>query len=117
MRPEILFPLFAPIESLKGLGPRLAKLVEKAAGPLVLDLLWHLPTGIIDRRYAPTIADAEEGRIATITVTIEQHFTPESPRRPYRVVCFDGTGFLTLAYFHVRGDWLKTALRSARRGW
>jgi ATP-dependent DNA helicase RecG len=110
MRPEILFPLFAPVESLKGLGPRLAKLVGKAAGPLVIDLIWHLPTAIIDRRFRPKLGDAVPGQIATLTVRIEQHLPPASSRAPYRVRCSDDTGWITLTYFHVRGDWLARTL-------
>ena len=44
MRPQSLTPLFAQVTSLPGIGPRLGKLVEKLAGPLVVDLLWHLPS-------------------------------------------------------------------------
>ena len=53
LRPEILFPLFAPVTSLPGIGPRLGKLVERLAGPAAIDLLWHLPNGIIDRGFRP----------------------------------------------------------------
>jgi ATP-dependent DNA helicase RecG len=60
LRPEILFPLFAPVTALKGLGARLGKLVEKAAGPQIVDLIWHLPTALIDRRFSPSLADAED---------------------------------------------------------
>ena len=67
MRPEILFPLFAPVTKLPGVGPRIVKLVEKCVGTQLVDLLWHLPAGIIDRRYAPTISDAAPGRVATMT--------------------------------------------------
>ena len=56
MRPEVLNPLFRPVGVLKGVGPRFAKLIEKLAGPLVVDLLWHLPTGLIDRSFTPKIA-------------------------------------------------------------
>ncbi len=61
MRPEILFPLFAPVTALAGVGPRFAKLFERLAGPQVVSLLWHLPSGIVDRRFAPKIADAPSG--------------------------------------------------------
>ena len=64
MRPDILFPVFAPVTSLPGIGPRMAKLVEKVAGPHVVDLLWHLPRDVIDRNFAPSIAAAPEGGIA-----------------------------------------------------
>ncbi len=62
MRPEILFPLFAPVTSLPGVGPRSAKAIEALAGPQVVDLCWHLPSAVIDRRYAPKIAEAEPDR-------------------------------------------------------
>ncbi len=110
MRPEILNPLFAPVTAIKGVGQRFARLVEKAAGPLVVDLVWHIPTGLIDRRYAPALRDAVPGEIATLRVVVEQHLPPANPRHPYRVRCTDGTGFITLVFFHVRGDWLERML-------
>ncbi|MBT3701000.1 MAG: hypothetical protein HOG12_05750, partial [Alphaproteobacteria bacterium] len=61
MRPEILFSLFTPVTSLAGVGPRIAKLIEKVAGERILDLFWHLPAGLIDRRFSPLIAEAMEG--------------------------------------------------------
>ncbi|MBM3573453.1 MAG: DEAD/DEAH box helicase, partial [Alphaproteobacteria bacterium] len=106
MRPEILFPLFAPVTALPGIGPRLGKLVEKVAGSHVIDLLWHLPAGLIDRRYAPKINDAIPGRIATITVKVWKHEAPANPRRPYKVICADETGTLQLVFFNARTDWL-----------
>jgi ATP-dependent DNA helicase RecG len=110
LRPEILFPLFAPATSLPGIGPRLAKAVEKAAGPQVRNLLWHLPVGIIDRRYAPTIGEARPGSIATITVQVAAHRRPSNPRQPYRVRCFDRSGEMDLVFFHARPDYLHKVL-------
>src|SRR6516164_73293 len=106
MRPSSLMPLFAQVTTLPGIGPRLGKLVERLAGPLVVDLLWHLPFGVIDRRNAPTVARAEAGTIATITVTVGEHIVPRSQRQPYRVWCSDGTGRLCLTYFNGREDYL-----------
>ena len=85
MRPLSLTPLFAHVTSLPGIGPRLGKLVERLAGPLVVDLLWHLPSAVIDRRNAPKVAQARAGEVATLTVTIDEHHVPHSPRQPYRV--------------------------------
>ncbi len=109
MRPDILNPLFAPVTALKGIGPRIAKLVEKVAGPTVVHLLWHLPRDVIDRSFAPAIGDAPSGSIVTLTVTVERHM-PGQGRRPYRVRCSDATGFLTLIFFHAHTDYLKRAL-------
>jgi ATP-dependent DNA helicase RecG len=110
LRPEILYPLFAPVTSLKGVGARFARLIEKAAGPHVADLIWHLPVGVIDRRFAPPVAEAIPGQIATLTVTVEAHFPPATQRLPYRVRCSDESGAITLVFFHVKGDWLEKAL-------
>ncbi len=83
MRPEILFKLFAPATTLPGVGPRIAKLVATVTGgERVVDLLWHLPVGLIDRRFAPPVAEAPAGAIATMTVRIEAHRPPPVPRVP-----------------------------------
>ena len=110
MRPEILNPLFAEVTALPGLGPRLGKLVEKLAGPHVVDLCWHLPSGLIDRRFAPKVAEAPEGGIATLTVRVDKHFPSPNRRLPYRVLCSDETGAITLVFFHARPDYLEKLL-------
>jgi ATP-dependent DNA helicase RecG len=110
MRPEILFPLFKPATSLKGVGPRIAKLIETVAGPNVVDLIWHLPSGIIDRRYAPKVAEATPGVIATMTLRVDTHKKPPNKRLPYKVYCSDETGKIALVFFHAHADYLTKAL-------
>jgi len=110
MRPEILFPLFAPVTSLKGVGPRVATMLEKIAGPSVVDLFWHLPVMMIDRRYAPSVADAPEGAIVTLEVRVDRHEKPHNRRSPYRVQCSDDTGFISLVFFSARDDYLRRIL-------
>ncbi|MYF07063.1 MAG: ATP-dependent DNA helicase RecG, partial [Rhodospirillaceae bacterium] len=107
MRPQSLFPIFGDIGALPGIGPRLKELVARVAGPRIVDLLWTLPTGLVDRRHAPKVAEAVIGEIATITVRIDAHEQPGAPKRPYRVICSDETGFLTLVFFHAKQDWLE----------
>ena len=109
MRPAILDPLFAPVTALPGIGSQLAKLFERLAGPLVVDLLWHLPSGIVDRRASPPIKELQPDQIVTIAVRVEAH-QPGPGHRPYRVVCADPTGRLTLIYFNVKGDYLTRLL-------
>ena len=76
----------------------------------MVDLLWHLPTGLIDRRFAPKIVEAVPGAIATITVQVESHQPPRIPRLPYKVLCSDETGELDLVFFHARQDYLERIL-------
>ncbi|MHA1114541.1 MAG: hypothetical protein ACTSRY_08600 [Alphaproteobacteria bacterium] len=113
MRPEILYPLFHPVTDLPGIGPRIGKLFEKIAGARIVDLLWHLPSGLIDRRFAPPVADAPDGVVATLTVTVEAHQPPpgrSGSRLPYRVICSDPTGQIALVFFHARADYLEKIL-------
>jgi ATP-dependent DNA helicase RecG len=105
VRPAILDPLFAPVTALPGIGPQLGRLLERAAGPLVVDLLWHLPSGIVDRRASPPLSALEPDRIVTVRVRVEAH-EPGTGRRPYRVRCSDPSGGLTLVYFNVKSDYL-----------
>jgi ATP-dependent DNA helicase RecG len=105
MRPEILFPLFAPVGSLKGVGPRVAPLLEKAAGPRVRDVLFLAPQGLVHRQ-ATTAADALHGEVQTLEVTIESHHPPGRPGLPWKIRAFDGTGFVNLVYFKGHGPHL-----------
>ena len=113
MRPALLDRLFAPVTVLPGIGPQLGRLFERAAGPLVVDLLWHLPVGLVDRRAAPPIGALNPrdwpDAVVTVTARVERH-QPGFGRRPYRVLVSDGTGVLTLVYFSVKGDYLERLL-------
>ena len=106
MRPEILFPLFSDIQTLAGVGPRVAQYLERLAGSRMIDLLWHLPTGFVDRRWEPKISELVPGRIATLRLKIGKH--RKSPRRgiPYKIAASDQTGKLTLVFFQAQESYL-----------
>ncbi len=106
MRPEILNPLFVSVETLPGVGPRIAKAIEQCAGPLIADLLWHLPSGLIDRRFSPSVADAPAGVIVTLRLRVESHHKPRTRRLPYKVRCSDESGALNLVFFHAHEKYL-----------
>jgi ATP-dependent DNA helicase RecG len=107
MRPQTLFPLFAAITTLPGIGPKLAPLVARAVGgDRIVDLLWHRPVGIVDRRAMPKVAAAPDGVVATLRVIVEQHLPPRTPSLPYKVRCRDETGFVHLVFFRAKGDWI-----------
>jgi ATP-dependent DNA helicase RecG len=106
MRPEILFPLFAPVTSIKGVGAKIAPAVERVAGPLVRDLVFTAPQGLIIRERA-TVASAREGAIQTFELVIDQHLHAGKMGAPYKIRAHDDTGFLHLTYFKVFGDSLE----------
>jgi ATP-dependent DNA helicase RecG len=115
MRPPVLNPLFASLTSLSGVGPKLDKLYARLLdrdAPRVVDLLFHLPSGAIDRRARPKLRDAQPGQVVTVAVTIDKH-RPSPPHRsrvPYRILAHDDTGDLTLTYFNARKDYLEKLL-------
>jgi ATP-dependent DNA helicase RecG len=120
MRPNLLSPLFAPARSLAGVGPKLEGLLNKLVTPRhqvaharIIDLLWHLPVGVIDRKLTPKIADARIGDLATLEVTVAEH-RPGGPRRgaraPYRVLVEDASGALELVYFNADRAYLQRLL-------
>lgn len=73
MRPQVLFPLFADIASLQGIGPRFAKLIGRLAGTRLVDLIWHRPISLHDWSHEATIATAAEGTSVTLKVVIVEH--------------------------------------------
>jgi ATP-dependent DNA helicase RecG len=105
MRPEILFPLFAPITTLKGVGARVAPLLEKVAGPIVRDVLFLPPSGFV-RRPVTTVDQAREGEVQTLFVAVAQHLKPARRELPWKIRCFDDTGFISLIWFKGHGDHL-----------
>lgn len=118
MRPALLDPLFAPLSSLPGIGPKLGEAYARLLGResiddcRVIDLLFHAPHSLIDRRHQPGIALAPQGAIVTITGRVDRHQPPPRGKSnlPYRVFLHDATGELALTFFRVKGNWLEKAL-------
>jgi ATP-dependent DNA helicase RecG len=119
MRPAELSPLFAAAETLKGIGPRLAVLLQKALtlppgvkSARAVDLLWHLPAGVIDRRAEPTVRDAVPGTIATLRVRVLKHKAPPrgNTKVPYKVSTEDETGRLDLIFFRAETPFVERQL-------
>ncbi len=118
MRPAMLDPLFSPVSSLPGVGPKVADLIarvtsrEDADDCRVIDLLFHAPVSIVDRRNRPGIALAPQGTIVTIEGRVDRHQPPPPGKSnmPYRVFLHDETGELALTFFRVKGNWLEKTL-------
>src|SRR5438067_1680994 len=121
MRPSVLNPLFAAITTLAGVGPRLEKLYRRLFGreqpARVIDLLFHLPAGVIDRRARPKLRDVMPDTVVTVAVSVDRHRPPPPyrPRAPYQVYTSDETGDLILTYFNARRDYLERLLPIGER--
>jgi ATP-dependent DNA helicase RecG len=95
-----LSPIFAPLTSLRGIGPAVAKLIARAdGGERVIDLLFHLPESYLDRSARPTIRAAQAGTVATLAVEVVRHERPAHSRQPWRIVVRDATGTAELVFF------------------
>ena len=110
MRPDVLYPLFAPITSISGIGAKYASNYANLGVTKVVDLLWHLPVGIIDRRNKTTVAEAKNGEIATLYLEVDDIILPKSRKSPTRVVCHDKTGSIVLVFFKVFKGFLEKHL-------
>src|ERR1700736_318401 len=104
MRPLLLNPLFAPVTTLSGVGPKQEKLLRyllsRDETPRLVDLLLHLPASVIDRRMRPKIRDAVQGTVVTLEVTVDRHRPPppRNARAPHLVYASDDTGDVVLTY-------------------
>jgi len=116
MRPALLNPLFAPVTSLAGVGPRQDKLLRyllgRAETPRLVDLLLHLPASVIDRRARPKIRDAVPGTMVTLEVTVDRHrpAPPRNPRAPHLVYASDDSGDVVLTYFRAQPGYVEKLL-------
>ncbi|WP_423068094.1 ATP-dependent DNA helicase RecG [Devosia sp. CN2-171] len=117
-RPSILDPLFRSLHSIKGVGPQLSALLTRFFGApegqeaIALDLLMHMPTGVVDRRRMDGIANAVHNNIATLKLHIDRHQPPPRgrPHVPHRVFAHDETGEIQLVYFRAQGGWVEKLL-------
>ncbi|HET7490662.1 MAG TPA: ATP-dependent DNA helicase RecG [Bradyrhizobium sp.] len=116
MRPALLNPLFAPVTSLSGVGPKQDKLfrflLDRDQTPRLIDLLLHLPASVIDRRARPKIRDAVPGTVVTLEVMIDRHRpTPaRNSRAPHLVYASDDTGDVVLTYFRTQPGYIEKLL-------
>jgi ATP-dependent DNA helicase RecG len=116
MRPALLNPLFVPVTSLSGVGPKQDKLfrylLARDETPRLIDLLFHLPASVVDRRARPKIRDAVPGTIVTLEVTVDRHrpAPPGRSRAPHLVYASDETGDVVLTYFRAQPGYVEKLL-------
>jgi ATP-dependent DNA helicase RecG len=117
-RPEALQPLFRSLTSVKGVGDKLGALLTRFFGApegqeaIVLDILMHMPSGVVDRRRQVGIAEAYLNQVVTLKLHIDRHQPPPrgKPHIPHRVFAHDDTGDISLVFFRAQGGWVEKAL-------
>lgn len=105
-RPEVLFPLFASLKTLAGIGPRTEKLFAQMGIERPRDLLFTLPSGGVSRRVVQDLATARPPENIAATLEVRAHHAPTARNRPFRVSMSDGQTEMSLVFFRARGDWV-----------
>ena len=94
--------LLSDIKNLNGVGDKIClKLTKLINGNKIIDLLYHFPISVIDRSYSPKLIDAEINRIITIKIKVLKHIKPYNKSQPYKVICSDGTDYITINFFGI----------------
>ena len=106
-RPEILFGLFTEAKVLDGIGPKTQAALEKAGAGRVRDILYALPTGVIDRRPRPSIKGLLLPIVATVEVEIGQHRPGSGRAKRYRILVHDAETEFEIVYFNASSQWLQ----------
>jgi len=114
-RPEILFPLFAGLETLTGVGPKTAQTFAQLGIFAPRDLVFTLPYSGIDRRLRPTVDGAILPETLTVAVTVGPHRPAKNKGAAYRIHVEDAKTSFQLVYFHARGEYLARQLPEGSR--
>jgi len=117
MRPDLLNPLFAETTGLKGVGPGLARPLERLGLTRIRDLAYHLPDRFVSRRVVTRLDDAAIGENIVIALTVREH-RASGGRGPLRVLAEDDAGdIVALTYFGRASYSARKALPSGERRW
>jgi ATP-dependent DNA helicase RecG len=113
-RPELLYPLFAGLDTLEGIGPKTARALAGLGVERPKDLLFLMPHSGVDRARKSSVRDVVPPVTVTVEVEVGAHFPPRG-KGPYRVMVRDSALEFQLVFFHARGDFLQKLLPTGQR--
>ena len=90
------------LTDLQGVGPKLADKINALGIHQVKDLLFHLPIRYEDRTRIHPIGSCRPGQRLLIEGQVEHSAIVRGRRSTLVVVLSDGTGRITLRFFHFR---------------
>ena len=114
-RPEILFPLFAALDTLEGIGPKTVKALAPLGIERPKDFLFLLPHSGVDRSRKASIRDVLAPATVTVEVEVGLHIPPRQKGRPYRINVRDAAVEFQLVFFHARTEYLRELLPTGQR--
>ncbi|WP_298038445.1 ATP-dependent DNA helicase RecG [uncultured Desulfuromonas sp.] len=110
--------LATPLDQVRGVGPRIAEKLAKMGLASAEDALYTLPHRYEDRRELRKIAQLRDGMREVFCGEIlasAETVTARSRRRIFEVVAGDGSGQVSLKWFHYRKEWMKKKFPVGRR--
>ncbi len=114
-RPAVLFPLFAGLQTLDGIGPKTAEILAGVGVERPRDVLMTLPQNGIDRQVRDSVRDVIPPATATVKVTVGPHYPPKTRGRPYRVHVTDAQMEFQLVFFHAKAPYLQKILPTGQQ--
>ena len=114
-RPEALFPLFAGIDTLPGVGPRIAAAFAGLDVTRPRDLIFTLPSGGVQRLRVASVRDVVAPAHVVVEVEVIAHHAPARRSGPTRVSVRDAQAEFTLVYFRAHPDSLNRLLPPGAR--
>ena len=110
MRPQNLNYILSSIAILKGVGPKLEKIINKLGIIKNVHFIWNIPSNVIERKYYKNIHDAEINSLVTLNLNIIKHEPSRFRRQPYRIKCLCGETNIDLVFFNARHPMMRQML-------
>ncbi len=110
--------LATPLEQIRGVGPRLALKLRNLGLATVEDALYTLPYRYEDRRSLRRIAQLRDGRAEVFFGEIlasGEGMTSRARKKLYEVIVGDGSGQISLKWFHYRKEWMAKRFAVGRK--
>ncbi len=102
--------LFSDISSLKGVGLKIKRYLEKKKIEKIKDLLWDLPYSVIDRSKITKLDQLEIGKISTIKVMVKKYNFPRVRNLPNKVICSEGEKKINIIFFNSYEGYIRKVL-------
>ena len=102
--------LFNEISSLKGVGSKTKKYLEKKKIEKIKDLLWDLPYSIIDRSKITSLRELEIGKITTVKVDVIKYNFPRVRNLPNKVICGEKEEKINIIFFNSYEGYIRKIL-------
>lgn len=94
--------LLLPLTSLSRIGPAFAQhLSHLISGNKIFDLLLHKPIRVEKISICPRLFEVQNDELIIIKAKVESHVKPATPRQPFKVICYNPTGYINLVFFKI----------------